>query len=156
MLKPVARVHKYNSSQHMYNYILTYSLNSCHLIQAYLLIQHTCSTFLNDHTIGWQKINPLSHPDATLAPQARQAKASGENLNYMTQVPQARQARASGENLNCMTLAKQARQVKQSGEILNYSMSHESDILVRSLVLLVALVLRHISLFCCNIQKTPA
>ena len=37
----------------------------------------------NDLTIGWQKLNPLSHPNATLAPQAR---ASGENLNYVTLV----------------------------------------------------------------------
>ena len=35
----------------------------------------------NDLTIGWQKLNPLSHQNATLAPQAR---ASGENLNYDT------------------------------------------------------------------------
>ena len=34
-------------------------------------------------TIGWQNSNPLSHPNATLAPQARQARASGENLNYL-------------------------------------------------------------------------
>ena len=54
----------------------------------------------NDHTIGWQKLNPLSHPNATLAPQARQARASGENLNYVTLTPQARQARPSGEILN--------------------------------------------------------
>ena len=48
----------------------------------------------NDLTIGWQNLNPLSHPNATLAPQARQAKASSENLNYMTLAPQ---ARLSGE-----------------------------------------------------------
>ena len=48
----------------------------------------------NDHTIGWQNWNPLSHPIATLALQAR---ASGENFNYMTLAPQARQARPSGE-----------------------------------------------------------
>ena len=42
------------------------------------------STFINDLTIGWQNLNPLSHPNATLAPQARQARASGENLIYMT------------------------------------------------------------------------
>ena len=48
---------------------------------------------------------------ATLAPQAR---ASGENLNYVSLVPQAR----------------------PSGEILNYSLSHNFDILVRSLVCL--------------------
>ena len=30
-----------------------------------------------------QNLNPLSHPNATLVPQARQARASGENLNYM-------------------------------------------------------------------------
>ena len=35
----------------------------------------------NDLTIGWQNLNPLSHPNATLAPQAR---ASGENLNCVT------------------------------------------------------------------------
>ena len=51
-----------------------------------------------------------SHPNATLAPQARQAKASGEILNYMTQVPQEGHARPSGE-------------------ILNYSLSRYSDIL---------------------------
>ena len=52
----------------------------------------------------------LSHPNATLAPQTRQARAIGENLNYVTLAPQARQARPSGE-------------------ILNYSLSHYSDIL---------------------------
>ena len=40
------------------------------------------SVLLNDHTIGWQNLNPLSHPNATLAPQARQARPSGEILNY--------------------------------------------------------------------------
>ena len=59
--------------------------------------------WINDHTIGWQNLNLLSHPNATLAPQQRQARASGENLNYMT-------------------LALQARQ--GSGEILNYLLSH--------------------------------
>ena len=49
---------------------------------------------LNDLTIGCQKLNPLSHPNATLAPQAR---TSGENLNYVTLAPQ---ARPSGEILN--------------------------------------------------------
>ena len=53
---------------------------------------------------GWQNLNPLSHPNTTLAPQERQARASGENLNYVTLVPQARLARASGENLNYVTL----------------------------------------------------
>ena len=38
--------------------------------------------------------------NATLAPQARQAKASGENLNYVTLASQARQARPSSEILN--------------------------------------------------------
>ena len=75
------------------------------------------SSGANDLTVGWQKLNPLSHPNATLAPQAR---ASGENLNYMTLVPQ---ARASGENLNYMTLAPQARLARLSGEILNYLLS---------------------------------
>ena len=49
----------------------------------------------NDHTIGWQNLNPLSHLNATLAP----PRAVGEHLNYMTIVPQA------------------------TGEILNYSLS---------------------------------
>ena len=60
---------------------------------------------VNDLTIGWQNLNLLSHSNTTLAPQSRQARASGENLNYVTLVPQARQERASGE-------------------ILNYSLSH--------------------------------
>ena len=38
--------------------------------------------------MGWQNLNPLSHPNATLAPQTRQARASGENLNYVTLAPQ--------------------------------------------------------------------
>ena len=57
---------------------------------------------VNDHTIGWQNLKQLSHPNATLVPQEGQARASGENLNYVT-------------------LAQQARQV--SGEILNYLLS---------------------------------
>ena len=72
----------------------------------------------NDDTIGLQKFDLLSHPNATLAPQAR---ASGENLNYMPLAPQTRQARASGEILNYVTLAPQGR---PSGEILNYLLSH--------------------------------
>ena len=32
---------------------------------------------------GWQKLNPQSQPNATLAPQIRQARASGEILNYL-------------------------------------------------------------------------
>ena len=54
----------------------------------------------NDLTIGWQNVNPLSHPNATLVPQTRQARASGENLNYITLAPQAMQARPSGKILN--------------------------------------------------------
>ena len=54
---------------------------------------------LNDLTVGWQKLNPLSHPDATLATQAR---TSGENLDYDTLAPKE----------------------WPSGEILNYLLSH--------------------------------
>ena len=36
-----------------------------------------------DLTIGWQNLNLLSKPNATLAPQARQARGSGENMNYL-------------------------------------------------------------------------
>ena len=56
----------------------------------------------NDLTIGWQNLNPLSHPNTTLAPQARQPRPSGDILNYMTLAPQ----------------------VRPSGEILNYLLSH--------------------------------
>ena len=42
---------------------------------------------VNDLTIGWQNLNPLSHPNATLEPQARQVRASDENLNYVTLAP---------------------------------------------------------------------
>ena len=51
-----------------------------------LSLSHSLSVFAsrcveyNDLTRGWQNLNLLSHPiNATLAPQARQAKASGEN-----------------------------------------------------------------------------
>ena len=37
----------------------------------------------NDLTIGWQNLNLLSHSNATLVPQARQARASGEISNYL-------------------------------------------------------------------------
>ena len=53
----------------------------------------------NDHTIGWQNLNPLSHLNATLEPQPRQARVSGENLNYVTLAPQ---ARPTGEIMNLM------------------------------------------------------
>ena len=52
---------------------------------------------INDLTIGWQKLNLLSHPNATPAPQAREAKTSVGNLNYVTLVSQ---AGPSGEILN--------------------------------------------------------
>ena len=55
----------------------------------------------------------LSQPNATLAPQTRQAKASGHNLNYVTLAPQAR----------------------LSGEILNYLLSPWSDILYMIIVI---------------------
>ena len=51
------------------------------------VVQYEITTGGNDHTIGWQKLNLLCHPNATLAPQARQARASGENLNYVTLAP---------------------------------------------------------------------
>ena len=40
--------------------------------------------FTNDHTTAWQKLNLLSHPNATLAPQGRQESASGDNLNSLS------------------------------------------------------------------------
>ena len=38
--------------------------------------------------IGWQNLNLQSHLNVTLASQARQARASGENFNYVTLAPQ--------------------------------------------------------------------
>ena len=55
-----------------------------------------CCDTINDLAIGWQNLNLLSHLNTTLAPQARQARASGEILNYVTLAPQVRQARPSG------------------------------------------------------------
>ena len=54
-----------------------------------LLVSHTAMLLhaMILRTEGWQNLNPLSHPNATLAPKAR---ASGENLNYVTLRPQAR------------------------------------------------------------------
>ena len=46
------------------------------------------------HMAGWRKLNQLSQPNETLG--RRKARASGENLNYVSQVPQGRQARPSG------------------------------------------------------------
>ena len=62
-----------------------------------------CQDESNDHTIGWQNLNPLYQPNVILAPQTRQARASGENLNYVALMPQ---ARPSGEILNYSLLAE--------------------------------------------------
>ena len=50
-------------------------------------ILHSCGhqnclapSYTNDHSIEWQNLNPLTHPNATLAPQARQARSS---LNFL-------------------------------------------------------------------------
>ena len=48
----------------------------CDHIHNYVCTEH------NDLTLGWQNLNPLSHLNSTLAPQARQARPSGEILNY--------------------------------------------------------------------------
>ena len=77
-----------------YDTLLGSSLSNYPNIHAEAGLIRSCT---NDLTIGWQKLNLLSHPNATLAPQAREAKASGENLNYVTLAPQ---ARLSGEILN--------------------------------------------------------
>ena len=45
---------------------------------------------INDLTVGWQNLNPLSNPNATLASQEKQVRASGEILNYVTLAPQAK------------------------------------------------------------------
>ena len=71
------------------------------------MLQTQVKPIIDNLTIGWQKLNLLSHPNATLAQQARQARASGEFLNYVTLAPKAR----------------------QSSEILNYLLSCWSDIL---------------------------
>ena len=57
------------------------------IIHFLFVVQYEITTEGNDHTIGWQKLNLLIHTNAILAPQARQAMASGENLNYVTLVP---------------------------------------------------------------------
>ena len=58
------------------------------------------SDLIYDLTRGLQNLNMLSHPNATLAPQARQARVSDENLSCMILEPQARQASPSGEILD--------------------------------------------------------
>ena len=64
------------------------------LSSQHIYVQRTVRLVCNDLTIEWENLNPLIHPKATLAPYARQARASGENLNYVTLGPQ---ARPSGE-----------------------------------------------------------
>ena len=55
-------------------------------------LRHRCNWCSrgNEITIWKQNWNPLSHPNGTLAPQARLVKVSGKNLNYMTISPQVR------------------------------------------------------------------
>ena len=64
--------------------------------QSNLQLKHQCNSDQWSYT-GWQKLNLLSHLNATLVPQARQGRASSENLNYVTLVTQ---ARPSNEILN--------------------------------------------------------
>ena len=45
----------------------------------------------NDLTIGYSNLKPLSHTNATLAPQAR---VSGEILNYTTLAPPGKASKA--------------------------------------------------------------
>ena len=52
---------------------------------------------LNDLTIGWQNLNPLSHPKCNTSTTSKASKGSGDNLNYVTLAPK---ARLSGEILN--------------------------------------------------------
>ena len=49
------------------------------------------------------KFISASHPNTTLAPQAWQVSASGENLNYVTLALEARHARPSGEILHLLS-----------------------------------------------------
>ena len=81
-----------NTVLNFIDFFYIFSSSTLHFLHSVLIA--------NDLTIGWQNLNLLSHPNTTLAPQARQARVSGENLNYMTLAPQARQARPSGEILN--------------------------------------------------------
>ena len=63
-------------------------ISSDRVLQSWVMMDTSCSSVTvsvisrcsNDLTIGWQNLNPLSYPNATLAPQAR---PSGENLNYL-------------------------------------------------------------------------
>ena len=66
-----------------YNLIKT---NEAHnqFLGKHLRISLLNTILCNDLTIGWQNLNPLSQPNATLAQQARQTRPSGENLNYVT------------------------------------------------------------------------
>ena len=75
-------------------------INKQRLVHTPQLVKYNRPLSLNDLTIGWQNLNLLSLPNSTLAPQARQARASREILIYVTLAPQARQARPSGEILN--------------------------------------------------------
>ena len=59
-----------------------------YLVQAWTTDCGNRISHFNDLTIGWQNLNLLSHVHATLAQQARQAKDSGKNLNYVTLAPQ--------------------------------------------------------------------
>ena len=62
--------------------VLDMSPDSVHAVDQDTLRSEIQYSFVsgNDLTRGWKNLNPLSHPNATLAPQAR---ASGENLNYL-------------------------------------------------------------------------
>ena len=56
------------TEQHVEVLVRTVSLSSEQCIRFVIR-----SVMTNDLAIGWQNLNSLSHPNATLAPQARQA-----------------------------------------------------------------------------------
>ena len=56
-----------------------------HNMTLLLTLTRPVTTPTNDLTIGWQNLNPLSHPNVTLAPQARPSKAKWWNFALLAE-----------------------------------------------------------------------
>ena len=84
---------------------------------------------INILTIGWQNLNPLSQRNATLAPQARQARASGENLNYVTLAPLAKEAKCWNFELLAESLVWYPGKIIESEQFTSHTYSYEEQTL---------------------------
>ena len=72
--------HSWLRGESLWSWLVTMTQSQIQMDTLSLIVSRL---WFNDLTIGWQNWAPLRHPHATLAPQAKQARPSGEILNYL-------------------------------------------------------------------------